>query len=44
MPMITFLNEQCFHIVLFYLLSDNLIKQWFTIVLLSRPFIVLTSI
>ena len=56
--MSTFLNEQCFRIVLsfeqtieqytcivlFYLLSDDLIEQWFTIVLSSRPFIVLTSI
>ena len=40
LPMSTFLNEQCESIVLFYLLSDDLIKQWFTIVLLSRPFIV----
>jgi len=42
--MITFLNEQCFCIVLFDLLSDDLIKQWFTIVLSSRPLIVPTSI
>jgi len=32
--------EQCSCIVLSYLLSDNLIEQWFTIVLSSRPFIV----
>jgi len=36
--------EQCTCIVLFYLLSDNLIEKWFTIVLLSRLFIVFTSI
>jgi len=36
--------EQCTCIVLFYLLSDNLVKQWFTIVLSSRLFIVFTSI
>jgi len=36
--------ERCTCIVLFYLLSDDSVEQWFTIVLSSRLFIVFTSI